>query len=185
MTRQKSRRLLVAGLGLFALGGALVWKTLQAPLALVGQRAPDFSLPDQDGTATHLADVRGKWVVLVFYPVDSSRGCTLQNQTLSAHEREFQKRNALVWAISTGNLASKRAFCASNHFTHRLLSDPQGAVARDYRVALPLPGIAVANRVTVIVDPQGRVAAVDNAVNPATSNDVALRLLDRLREGVK
>lgn len=183
MTR-KQRRGLVA-LGLLGVGGALVWQTLRAPLALIGQPAPDFSLPDQDGTATHLAEARGKWVVLVFYPIDSSRGCTLQNQALSAHQSEFEKRNALVWAISTGSLASKRAFCTRNHFTHRLLSDAQGAVARDYRVALPLPGIAMANRVTVIVNPQGQIAAVDPLVNPTTSNETSLRLLDRLRDAVK
>ena len=185
MNSKLRRRLWWLGLGTVVVSGALVGLALRAPVSLVGQLAPDFSLPDQDGTATHLADARGKWVVLVFYPKDSSRACTLQNKALTEHQDAFEKRNALAWAISTGDLASKRDFCKSNHFTHRLLSDPQGAVTRDYRVALPLPGVTLANRVTVIIDPEGRIAAVDNVVNPSTGDATTLAQLDQLIHRVK
>lgn len=91
----------------------------------------------------------------------------------------------MLWAISTGNLAAKRSFCSQYGFAHRLLSDPQGAVARDYRVAMPVPGVSVANRVTVIIDPEGKVASVDPSVDFNHAAESALAELDRLRGGVK
>jgi len=91
----------------------------------------------------------------------------------------------VLWAISTGDLAAKRTFCNQYGFAHRLLSDPQGAVARDYRVAMPVPGVSVANRVTVIIDPKGIVASVDPSVDFNHAAESALAELDRLGVGVK
>jgi peroxiredoxin len=91
----------------------------------------------------------------------------------------------VLWAISTGNLAGKRAFCNRYGFAHRLLSDPAGAAARDYLVAIPVPGFPVANRVTVIIDPKGTVASVDPSVDFNRAAQTALTELDRLQAGVK
>lgn len=73
MTKKAKR----AGLGLLGASvvlGTFLWQAKRAPLTLVGQPAPVFSLPDQTGSAANLADQKGKWVVLQFYPMDGTHG---------------------------------------------------------------------------------------------------------------
>ena len=74
MTKKNRRRWLMAGTGVTLLTVALLMQSQRTPLVKVGQLAPDFSLPDQEGTATRLFDARGKWVILAFYPMDGTPG---------------------------------------------------------------------------------------------------------------
>lgn len=70
----KTRRVGLGLLGVGAVLGIVGWQAKRAPLSLVGQPAPLFSLPDQTGSAANLADQKGKWVVLQFYPKDGTHG---------------------------------------------------------------------------------------------------------------
>jgi len=70
----KARRVGLGLLGVGAVLGIVGWQAKRAPLGLVGQPAPLFSLPDQTGSAASLADQKGKWVVLQFYPMDGTHG---------------------------------------------------------------------------------------------------------------
>jgi len=114
------------------------------PQALIGKPAPAFTLPDQNDKPASLADSKGKWVVLAFYPADMTPGCTLQNRSYSADADKFAPLNAVVYTVSTQDTASKRTFCSKEGLKHTLLSDVGGKTAAAYHVF----GGSVARRVT-------------------------------------
>ena len=76
----------------------------------VGDAAPDFSLPDDTGTMRHLADARGRWVVLFFYPKDDTPGCTTEACEFRDANEDFSHHGAEVWGISKLDSASKARF---------------------------------------------------------------------------
>jgi peroxiredoxin len=145
--------------------------------ALVGRSAPAWTLPDQNDKARTLAESRGKWVVLAFYPADATPGCTLQNRSYSANAAKFAPLNAAVYTVSTQDTKSKQAFCAKEGLTHTLLSDVGGKTALAYNVLLPG---GVARRVTFYIDPEGRVAHVDAKPAVANAADDSVAILARL-----
>ncbi len=145
--------------GLAAVGVIAASQT--SPLA-EGAEAPAFSLPDQDGKVHSLPDYRGRWVVLAFYPVDKTPGCTLENRSLSAVNGQLEQMNAKVFGISVQDSASKAAFCEAEGLTHTLLADTGKDVSRSYGVLGPA---GVSSRVTFIVDPSGKIARRFDSVN--------------------
>ena len=100
---------------------------------MVGQMAPDFTLPGTNGPV-HLADLKGHVVVLYFYPRDNTPGCTTEACDFRDAIGEFQKVKADVLGISTDSLASHQKFIAKHQLPFPLLSDDGGAVARQYGV---------------------------------------------------
>jgi len=150
--------------------------TLQA---LVGKTAPAFTLPDQKDKPVSLADSKGKWVVLAFYPADMTRGCTLQNRSYSASADKFVPLNAVVYTVSTQNTASKREFCSKEGLKHTLLSDEGGKTAGAYGV---LNG-SVARRVTFYIAPDETIAAIDTKPNVSTAAEDSLAKLLELSGG--
>lgn len=148
------------------------------PQALVGKPAPAFSLPDQNGAARALADSKGKWVVLAFYPADMTSGCTLQNRAYTAKMDEFTRKNAVVYTVSTQDTKSKQAFCDKEGLKHTLLSDVGGKTAAAYGVLMPERPIA--RRITFYIAPDGTVADVDTGIKVATAADDSLAKLDAL-----
>ena len=96
--------------------------------------APDFTLPDADGAPHSLADFRGQWVVLYFYPRDNTPGCTRQACAFAAAYGAFQARNAAVIGVSKDSAASHQKFAAKYELPFLLLSDPDHAVLELYDV---------------------------------------------------
>jgi hypothetical protein len=80
-------------------------------ISLIGMPAPEFTLHDEKGKLVSLADHRGSWVVLYFYPKDMTAGCTLEAQEFRDHEYELSDLNAVVLGISADSVASHRDFC--------------------------------------------------------------------------
>jgi len=150
------------GVFVAALAAVGVIAANQASPLEAGAAAPDFSLPDQNGKAHRLSDYRGRWVVLAFYPVDRTPGCTLENRSLSSVEGQLRELNAAVFGISVQDSASKAAFCEAEGLKHTLLADTEKDVSRAYGV---LGAAGVSNRVTFIVDPAGKVARRFDSVN--------------------
>jgi peroxiredoxin Q/BCP len=120
----------------------------------VGDTAPDFTLPDQDGKPVQLRQLLGRRAVVVyFYPKDSTPGCTVEARAFQSSYDAFQEVGAEVIGISSDSVASHRRFAASEHLSFRLLSDRSGTVRELYGVEKTL-GI-LPGRVTYVVDPAG------------------------------
>ena len=126
------------------------------PLA-PGTSAPDFTLPDPSGHPVRLSEYRGTNVVLVFYPLDWSPGCSQQLDLYEHELEEFQRRNAAVLGISVDSVYSHGAWAAVRGITFPLLSDfhPKGDVARRYQVYRDQDGYN--DRALYIVDAGGTI----------------------------
>jgi thioredoxin-dependent peroxiredoxin len=147
----------------------------QSAKPVAGQAAPEFKLVDQNGKSHSLADYKGKWVVVYFYPKDQTPGCT--NQACSFTENVFAFRNAgaQVLGISVDDQASHKAFekalstnakiSAENQkviqdhgLPFPLLADPTMDTAKKYGVLVARGATTIASRNTFLIDPTGKVA---------------------------
>jgi peroxiredoxin Q/BCP len=99
----------------------------------VGQNAPDFALRDQDGNSVSLGHLRGKNVVLVFYPADDTTICTKQLCEFRDQWRLAQSKDAVVLGINPGGEQKHAQFRANHNFPFPLLADPGQRVGADYR----------------------------------------------------
>lgn len=141
----------------------------------VGDNAPDFRGRTTDGSELSLDDFRGKKLVLYFYPKDDTPGCTRQACSLRDHNAGIKAKGAAILGVSTQDQASHQKFTAKYDLNFPLLADPGGQVARAYgamggggvlSIAKSLAGFA--DRMTFIVDEQGKIAHIID--NPDTAN---------------
>jgi peroxiredoxin len=123
-----------------------------------GTRAPDFGLRDPSGDVVRLSDFRGRPLVVVFYPLDWSPGCSQQLDLYQQELDEFRSRGAELAAISVDSLYSHGAWAAVRGITFPLLADfhPKGAVARDYSVWREPDGFS--ERALYVIDATGDIA---------------------------
>ncbi len=154
----------------FALLPALLQPALAAPPE-VGQAAPSFTLLNQAGKPVSLADYRGKWLVLYFYPKDFTSGCTTEAQHFRDAVPTIEAMGVAVVGISEDSVESHAAFEKAYHLNYTLLADDNGKVAAAYDSLYDIFGLAkFAKRHTFIIDPAGKIAAsfldVDPAQNP-------------------
>ena len=150
-----------------------------------GDVAPDVALPDQNGTIHRLADQRGRWTVLYFYPKDDTPGCTVEACGFRDAIESIHARDADVWGISPQGAASKRAFREKFSLPFTLLADEDHQVAEAYgswvlkeRYGRSYWGTA---RTTFLVDPSGRIARSWPKVKPEGHPAEVLAALDELR----
>jgi peroxiredoxin Q/BCP len=121
--------------------------------ATVGQPAPDFTLPDQDGNPVTLSSLRGGWVVVYFYPKDDTPGCTKEACSFRDSFEDFTDAGATVIGVSSDSVESHRAFVDKYQLPFTLVSDESGAVRKEWKVSKSL-GL-IPGRVTFVVDPEG------------------------------
>lgn len=129
----------------------------------VGQKAPDFALPNQDKKEVKLSEFAGKRnVVLVFYPLDWSPVCTNEHACLVNDMKAFETLDAEVLGVSVDSVWSHKAFADKMGIKYSLLADfhPKGAMSEKYGVYLGDKGIT--GRAIVIVGKDGRVAWLKN-----------------------
>jgi peroxiredoxin Q/BCP len=100
----------------------------------VGTKAPDFTLPDQNGTMHSLSEYRGKKVILYFYPKDMTAGCTKQACGFAELYPQFQEKGAVVLGVSKDSVASHKKFEEKYGLPFMLLSDPEKEVIQMYDV---------------------------------------------------
>ena len=146
----------------------------------VGDRAPDFSLPNQSGNVVSLRDFIGKKIiVLYFYPKDFSRGCTAEACAFRDSYEVFKDEGAEVIGVSSQSVDSHRRFALANMLPFILLSDEEGKVRKLYGVPSTLgllPG-----RVTYIIDKKGIVRHIfSSQSNPTKHIEEALRILKEI-----
>ncbi len=145
-------------------------------LPVVGEPAPEFSLPDQHGAATSLSDFAGgSPVVLVFFPFAFTPTCTGELCTLQERRDELQAGGAQMLGISCDPPSALRAFSDARSITYPLLSDfwPHGAASRAYGVFFEERGFAT--RGTFVVDRDGilRWSVVNSPAEARNANDYA------------
>jgi peroxiredoxin Q/BCP len=122
----------------------------------VGQRAPDFELPDQRGEQVRLGDLLARGpVVLYFYPRDETPGCTAEACAFRDSYEDFQEAGAEVVGVSSDSVDSHRSFAAGHQLPFVLLSDAGGALRKRYGVPSTL-GL-LDGRVTYVIDRDGTV----------------------------
>lgn len=91
----------------------------------INSKAPDFTLPDQDGKFHSLSDYKGKKIVLYFYPKDNTAGCTKQACNFSELKPQFEERGAVILGVSKDSQASHKKFQQKFSLKFTLLSDPE------------------------------------------------------------
>ncbi|MGD9387384.1 MAG: peroxiredoxin [Gammaproteobacteria bacterium] len=123
-----------------------------------GTPAPAFELLDQDGNTHQLADYRGKWLVLYFYPKDDTPGCTTQACEFRDNIFAYRRLGAEIVGISVDDVASHQAFAEKHSLPFPLLADDGGEVAREYGVLRNFGVMKLASRQTFLVSPDGMVA---------------------------
>ena len=132
----------------------------------VGEKAPDFSLPNHEGKEVSLADFRGRRVVLVFYPLDFSPVCSDQLSIYQEVLPEIEERGATLVGVSVDSSWAHREFRDKLGITMPLLSDfePKGEVIRAYGAYLD--GAGHGNRSLVLVDEEGTIRWVHESPSP-------------------
>ena len=148
----------------------------------VGKPAPAFKLQDQAGKWHSLADYKGKWVALYFYPKDDTPGCTTQACGFRDNVFAFNKEGAVIVGISVDEVASHKEFAEKHSLPFTILADSDKAVTRSYGVLKTYMGVMeMARRDTFIIDPQGRVAKHYESVNPEGHSQVVLADIKALK----
>ena len=133
--------------------------------------APDFTLPDQNGSLKHLSDYAGKWLVLYFYPKDNTPGCTTEACNFRDERDAIAEfGNAEIVGISKDNVRSHKKFAEEQHLNFTLLSDTEHKVIEAYDswktkkfMGREYLGI---ERNTFIISPDGKIAKEYHGVDP-------------------
>lgn len=146
-----------------------------------GDAAPDFTLPDQDGREMSLASLRGRTVVLYFYPRADTPGCTTQACGVRDHFDDYAESGARLIGVSPDEVADVKKFADKFDLNFTLLADADHAVAERYGtwVEKSMYGKKYmgVQRATFLIDPDGKIAKVFPKVSPKTHDDVVLAAL--------
>jgi peroxiredoxin Q/BCP len=147
----------------------------------VGQPAPDFTLPDQNGEPVTLSDLRGQKVVVYFYPKADTPGCTTQACGIRDHAADYDAAGAVVLGISPDPVKAVKKFADKFDLEFHLLADEDHAVAETYGVWVEKNMYGRTywgnERTTFVIDPEGRVAEVLRKVKPAQHDELVLGAL--------
>ncbi len=150
-----------------------------------GDKAPDFTLPDEEGKPFHLYDHRGKIIVLYFYPRAMTPGCTREAIRFNELYYEFMRHNAIIVGVSTDSVKAIRRFIEKYGLKFKLLSDPEARVVELYGVLKKGGKRPSAQRVTFIIDRDLRVVEVLRNIRPAERHaDEALRVVEKISRSI-
>jgi thioredoxin-dependent peroxiredoxin len=146
-----------------------------------GDKAPNFTLPDQDGNKVKLSGLRGQKVVLYFYPKADTPGCTTQAQGVRDRAADYDAAGAVVLGVSRDPVERIAKFADKHSLGFPLLSDADHAVAEAYGVWVEKSmygrKFMGMQRATFVIDPKGKVTHVFPKVSPKTHDDVVLAAL--------
>ena len=147
----------------------------------IGSQAPDFTLPDQHGTPVSLAGLRGKTVVLYFYPKADTPGCTTQACGVRDHRADYESSDAVVLGVSPDPVKKVAKFDDKYGLGFPLLADEDHAVAEAYGVWVEKSMYGrkyMGNeRTTFVIGPDGVIKNVFRSVKPAEHDELVLGAL--------
>lgn len=149
-----------------------------------GDKAPNFTLPDQNGEKVKLSDLKGETVVLYFYPKANTSGCTTQACGVRDRKADYAAAGARVIGISPDEVKDVDKFAGKYDLDFTLLADADHAVAEKYGTWVEKSmygnmymGVA---RATFIIDPKGKIAKVFPKVQPKKHDELVLKALGEL-----
>ena len=144
----------------------------------VGIKAPDFTLPDQNGNMHSLSEYRGKKVILYFYPKDNTAGCTKQACGFAERYPQFTEKGAVVLGVSKDSVASHKKFEEKYGLPFTILSDPELVAIQAYDVwqekknyGKTYMGVV---RTTYLIDEEGKIAKAFDKVKAADNPEQML-----------
>ena len=144
----------------------------------IGTKAPDFTLPDQNGNMHSLSEYRGKKVILYFYPKDNTPGCAGQACGFAERFPQFTEKGAVVLGISKDSVASHKKFEEKYGLPFTLLADPELAAIQAYDVwqekknyGKTYMGVV---RTTYLIDEEGKIAKAPDKVKAADNPEQML-----------
>jgi peroxiredoxin Q/BCP len=148
-----------------------------------GSAAPAFSLPDQDGKIHKLADYKGKWVILYFYPKDMTPGCTTEACNFRDDYSAFTRQGAIILGVSKDSTKQHEKFMTKYNLPFPLLSDEQDKVAETYGVWKQKSMYGQTHmgieRTTFLINPEQKIAKIYAKVKV---DEHARELLDELKK---
>jgi len=151
----------------------------------IGDKAPEFCLPDAEKRRVCLKDHRGKWVALYFYPKDNTKGCTMEALEFTAAEDDFNARDAVVIGVSPDSPESHTKFIEKHGLGITLLSDTEKEMLTGYGVwqkkkmyGREYMGVV---RSTYLIDPEGKIAYIWPKVKVAGHADAVMEKLVELQ----
>ena len=143
-----------------------------------GTSAPTFTLPSQEDKQVSLADYKGKWVVLYFYPKDMTSGCTLEAHNFQRDQAKYDALHAAILGVSLDTADSHKTFCTKENLTFKLLADPNHKVVDEYHVPIKSMGATqFASRVTFLIAPNGKIVKVWPDVKVTNHSDEVLEAI--------
>ncbi|PJE64427.1 MAG: thioredoxin-dependent thiol peroxidase [Candidatus Ryanbacteria bacterium CG10_big_fil_rev_8_21_14_0_10_43_42] len=150
-----------------------------------GKKAPAIKLPDQNGNICRLADYKGVWVLVYFYPKDDTPGCTVQACGIRDNYAAFKKAKITVFGISKDPVKKHKKFEEKYNLPFTLLSDEGLTVLKAYDVwgtkkfmGREYMGIS---RTSFLIDPEGNIAKIYENVKPNEHADMILKDVKMLR----
>lgn len=151
-----------------------------------GDEAPEFVLKDQQESEVRLGELKGKWVVLYFYPKDHTPGCTIEANDFTKFLNDFQKLNAVVLGVSPDSCSSHAKFVKGQKLRITLLSDPEHQLADAYGLwqlkqfmGKKFWGIV---RSTALIDPEGKISFFWKAVQAAGHAEAVKKKLKEIQK---
>lgn len=134
----------------------------------IGKKAPDFTLPDQDGKKVSLKDFKGKKIILYFYPKDNTSGCTKEACSFRDDFPKFKKTDAVILGVSPDSVSSHKKFAEKFNLPFTLLSDEEKKVLEQYNVwkekSMYGKKYMGVERTTYIIDETGKIKKIFNKV---------------------
>lgn len=153
----KRAGLLAAFVGILALGAGAFYPSESRARTVpgIGSVAPDFSGNDQHGQAHSLADYKGQWLVLYFFPKADTPGCTTEACSFRDGIRDLHKLGAAVVGVSMDDRGAQEHFAKKFHIPFPLLADNRGIIAKSYGAAGGF--LNMDHRYTFLISPEGRI----------------------------
>ncbi len=148
----------------------------------INTKAPDFSLPDQNGDMVSLSDYKGKKIVLWFYPKASTPGWIIEGKTFRDEIKKFDDLGVVILGASADSIKKQKNFCTKQQFPFSLLSDPEHSMLESYKVwgkknfmGREYMGIS---RITYIIDEKGVIEYVFEKVKTTSHATDILNILN-------